>query len=139
MASSSLFLPLQNRIAFQIGHVDFLALFDDVRMLFAHQPANVREKESSSGVVRIGISVGELVVHSMISCPMKDWLLASHRLQDHHYDFELLIHSEGFVSKQSMSSNCCTQTSQDSINPSNYNRRSSLWNIQAVECKYMQI
>jgi hypothetical protein len=36
-------------------------------VLFAEQPAHVRKEEASTGIVRIGICVGEFVMNSMIA------------------------------------------------------------------------
>ena len=44
--------------------------------------------EASMGVVRIGVSVGVLVVNSVISHPVVDVLLAGHRLTGGEEDSE---------------------------------------------------
>jgi hypothetical protein len=44
-------------------------------MFAHHEPAAVREKKSSSGVVRIGVGVGVFVVLAMIAYPYTQLVL----------------------------------------------------------------
>jgi hypothetical protein len=44
-------------------------------MFFAQQPANMREKESPSRVVRIGVGIAKLVMNPVISTPLVDVIL----------------------------------------------------------------
>jgi hypothetical protein len=44
-------------------------------MFFAHEPADVTEKESPPGVVRIGVRVTKLVVHPMFPAPFVNVVL----------------------------------------------------------------
>lgn len=71
------------RIRLQVGHVDQLALFLHIRVLLATEPAHVGEKEAALDVVRVGVGLGELVVHSVVARPGVDAVLACHSLQDH--------------------------------------------------------
>lgn len=75
-----LLLELQDGIAFQVAHVNFLSLLQNFRVLLAHQPSHVGEEKTSSRVVRISIRVRELVMNSMVPGPLQDWLLPSHCL-----------------------------------------------------------
>lgn len=62
-------MPHDNRVGFQVFHVDHATLAGHVRVLADHQPAHVREEKSPRRVVRIGVRVGELVVDSVVPDP----------------------------------------------------------------------
>lgn len=53
----------------QIGHFDRLSLGHHIRMRRQEHPADVREKESASRIVRIGRALGELVMYPVIVRP----------------------------------------------------------------------
>lgn len=72
-------LENEKRIRFQIAHVDFGPVFLHIGMLLAHQPAHVREKESSAGIVWISVRVCELMMHPVIPNPFNYAVLESHR------------------------------------------------------------
>lgn len=88
-------LKLQNWVWFQIAHVDLGAIFFHIRVLFAHQPAHVREKETAAGVVRVSIRISKLVMHAVVANPLDDAVLEGNSLKNHKKDFEFFV---GFVS-----------------------------------------
>lgn len=51
-------------------------------MFATHQPATVREEESSTCIVWIGICLGVLVVHTMITGPLYYVILECHGIED---------------------------------------------------------
>lgn len=77
----SLFLPHDHRVGLQVPHVDRPALAGDVRVFAHHQPAHVREEEPAGRVVRVGVRVGELVVHAVVAHPLVDVVLERQRLE----------------------------------------------------------
>lgn len=77
-------------------------------MFLPHEPADVGEKVTPARVVRIAVGVGKLVVHTVISAPNVDAVLAGNRLADAPEDSEWEAGVVGLVSPESMSSapNC---------------------------------
>lgn len=51
-------------------------------MFADHQPAHVREEESSTRVVRVGVGVCELVVDPVVPHPLEDVVLKGDRLEE---------------------------------------------------------
>lgn len=68
-------MVVENGIVLQIGHVDSLSFFFDLRMLTAQKPADVSKEESSSGIMWIGIGFAEFVMNSMVSSPFNYGIL----------------------------------------------------------------
>lgn len=64
-----LFLKHDPWIGFQIGHVNFLAILNDLWMFPRHQPADMRKEKSPICIVRIGVRIGVFMVLPMISHP----------------------------------------------------------------------
>jgi hypothetical protein len=78
----SLFLKHDVWIHFYVGHVDGFALFDDVTMLANHQPSDVREKETTRSVVRVGVGVAVLVMLPVISDPNVQTVLGCENIRN---------------------------------------------------------
>ena len=66
---SVLVLPHNDRIIFQVAHVNKFSLCFNVWMFSAQKPAHVSEKETSLDIVWICICLREFVMSSMISHP----------------------------------------------------------------------
>lgn len=62
-------------VVLQIAHVDFRAERLNVRMLLNKQPAHVGKEKSPLRIMGIGISVGELVVNTVIANPLENVFL----------------------------------------------------------------
>lgn len=114
----SLLLEHNHRILLQVTHVDELALLLHLRMLTDQQPTHVGEEESPGGVMRVGISVRELMMDSMISGPFVDRVLEGDRLQDHQEDSQWQACFVGLVGPQSMRSGCDPEGSRHSCGKS---------------------
>lgn len=71
------FLPNDDGILFQVAHIDGGTLLDYIGMFANHQPAHMREKESSLRVMGIRVRVRKFVMHSMVSNPLVDMILAT--------------------------------------------------------------
>lgn len=67
-----------NRVLKQVAHVYSFASANNFGVFLAEKPADVREKESSVGVVGVGIGFAELVMHPMITTPFVDVVLYLH-------------------------------------------------------------
>lgn len=100
--------------------------------LLTAEPTNVREPKSSSRVVRIRIRIGELMVNSMISSPFQDWLLASHRLKEHHDNLQRLIGFERSMSEESVTSDSSSQAGKDSNDPADDYRWAEFGQHEAI-------
>ena len=74
-----LFLEHYNRICLEIGEVDCFSFRNNVRVLSHHEPAAMREEESSSGVVRIGVGVRVFVVLAVVTYPNVQRVLGDRR------------------------------------------------------------
>lgn len=72
----------QDGIGAQVGEIQSPSLFLNIRMLFAEQPAHMREEKSPGGVVRICISFRVFVVDAMVTGPMVDGILKGDRIED---------------------------------------------------------
>lgn len=73
-------LELEHRITVQVGQINTFALRLDVRMFATQQPAHVREEESTLGIVRIRLCLTELVMDTVISGPVNNSVLCTHRI-----------------------------------------------------------
>lgn len=62
-------LPHDDRVRFQIGHVDVFALLHHRRTRRQEHPADVGEKESAPGVVRVRIGFRIFVVDAVVQRP----------------------------------------------------------------------
>ncbi len=65
-------LQPHHRIGHQVGGVDDGVLRLAVAVLLPEEPADVRVEEAPAGVVRIGVSVGELVVLAVVAGPVQN-------------------------------------------------------------------
>lgn len=115
------FLPQQPRIIFQVTHVNLLALLNDFGMFLAHQPANVRKEESTLAVVWISIGIGEFVMDTMISCPVKNRLLCCHCLEEDEKKLKELVGFEGSVCEVTMGCYCRSEAGDDAVDPGDCN------------------
>ena len=70
-------LPKNDGIFLQIGHVNSGTLFHHLRMLSEEKPANVREEETSLGVMWIRVAVREFMMNSVVSRPLENVILRS--------------------------------------------------------------
>lgn len=75
-------LPDDHPVLLEVGHVHGATLDQHVAMLADHQPAHVREEEASLRVVRVGVGVRELVVHTMVAHPLVDVVLEGDCLEE---------------------------------------------------------
>lgn len=64
-----------NRICHKVSQFNIFALSDDVGVLSAQQPTNMREEKSPFGVMGIGISFGIFMMSPVISTPFIDVIL----------------------------------------------------------------
>lgn len=64
-----LFLEHDDRIGFEVPHVDHLPLGHHRRMRRQHHPTDVRKEEPPIAIVRIGVRLGELVMHAVVMGP----------------------------------------------------------------------
>uniref|UniRef100_T1DNK5 Uncharacterized protein n=1 Tax=Anopheles aquasalis TaxID=42839 RepID=T1DNK5_ANOAQ len=103
-------LETQDGIALQVGNVELLALGNNFRMLAAQQPADVREKEPTGGIMRIGIGFRVLVVHPVIAGPMQRTVLERDRVKHGQYDAEWQLRFVRTVSPQSVGTGRNTQS-----------------------------
>src|SRR5699024_8069391 len=76
-------LEPHHRVLQQVAEVDCVALFNHLRVLFAHEPAHVSKEKSTVGVVWIGVCLRVLVMHSMVTTPHVNVILQCHRVQQH--------------------------------------------------------
>lgn len=102
----SLLLEHDHGILLQVAHVDHLALGLHLRVLADQQPAHVGEEEATGRVMGISVSVGELVMHSMVTGPFVDAVLEGDRLQDHQEDAQWQAGLVGLVRPQTMCPGC---------------------------------
>lgn len=82
-----LYWPLlehDERVSFQVRHVDELALGDDVGMFAAHEPSDVREEEAPLRVVRVAVRVAVAMVLAMVSNPDVQAVLRKHHIVNTH-------------------------------------------------------
>jgi len=73
----------------------------------------VGEEEAAAGVVGIGVCVGELVVHTVVTGPLPDAVLEGQRLAQHQEDAQRQLGLVGLVRPQTMHSGRDAQTSQE--------------------------
>ena len=85
-------------------------------MLFAHQPAHVREEESSLGVGRIGICVAVLVMDSMVANPLDDVVLNANCLHDHEQHLKLHVGLKASMRPETMSTDWNAKATNKSKN-----------------------
>jgi hypothetical protein len=64
-----LFMEPYKRICLEIGEIYCFSFRNNVRVFSHHEPAAVREEESSSGVVRVGVGIRVFVVLAVITYP----------------------------------------------------------------------
>lgn len=82
----SLLLESEDGVLLQVGHVNTLALGDDVRVLPNQQPADVREEHAPVEVVGVGVGLSVLVVHAVVARPLDHVVLEGdgvEQSQDH--------------------------------------------------------
>lgn len=70
-----LLLECDQRIFFEIRHINLFSFLNHVRMFPAEQPANMREKETAFRVMRISVCFRVFVVNSMVASPLKHVIL----------------------------------------------------------------
>ena len=73
-------------------------------MLLPHEPTDVGEEVAATRVVRVTVSVGELVVHTVIPAPDVDAVLPSNRLPNSPEGAEREAGVVGLVGPQAMRS-----------------------------------
>lgn len=105
-------MELHDRILENVGHVQHLTLAHDFRMLVHHQPTDVSKKEASIGIVRIGIGLRELVMHSMVAHPVKQWILTGQREAQHQYNAKWSLCLVRPMAPQSMGTASDTESSK---------------------------
>lgn len=76
-------LENDNRISLKIEVVQLLSRLLHSLVLLDEQPSHVREEESAKGIMRIGGSIREFVVDTVVSGPMEDRSLVSNRVDEH--------------------------------------------------------
>jgi len=65
-----LHVELDDGVAGDVTHVDQSSLDEDVGVLPLHKPADMSEEKAPLHVVRVGVRLRELVVHTMVSNPI---------------------------------------------------------------------
>lgn len=108
-----LVLKHEKRISFEITHVYFRAELLDVGMFLTHEPAHVREEETSACVMGVGVRVCEFMVNTMIANPLDDAVLEGHRLEEHEKIFKFSVCFVGTVSPETMCSCCNPKASKE--------------------------
>lgn len=68
-------------VPFEVAEVNTGTPAPHVGMLANQEPAHVREEEAPARVVRVGVSVGELVVHAVVPHPLVDVVL-QHKMRE---------------------------------------------------------
>ena len=68
--AKSPFLPHDDWVRLEIGHVDHLPLLLDFRMWCKHQPADVREQEPTASIMRVRVCLAVLMVNPVVQCPL---------------------------------------------------------------------
>lgn len=99
-------LPHDERVCFQVVHVDLNPFLHDIGMWCQNQPPNMREKESSFSVVRVGVSLAIFVVYTVVQSPGIYISLTGHSKQQHENQSQGPFRFETSVWPQSMHS-CC--------------------------------
>ena len=97
------------RVSHQVTHIYVLSLGFYFGMLFDQKPSNVREKEASLSVVRIGICFGVFVMNAMVATPLVYVVLEGHDVEEceDHTQMEL-----GFVCPMRPKTMCARLQSQ---------------------------
>ena len=75
-------LKPDHRVGHQVAQVYVLSLFLDSRVLFDQEPTNMREEETSPGVVGVGICLSVLVMYPMVATPLVDVVLEGHDVEE---------------------------------------------------------
>lgn len=75
MVFNLLLLESQDRICFQVAHINVVSFGLDLGMFPDQQPSDVGEEEASGRVVGVSISFRVLVVHTVITGPVYDGIL----------------------------------------------------------------
>lgn len=107
--SHLLLLNHYKRIGQAVAHVNGFSFLVDIGMLGHHEPANVREKQSTSGIVRIGIAVLVFVMHAMIVHPHPDAVLMGNRVEKRQQQFQRPLGFVRLVRPQSVCAGCNSQ------------------------------
>jgi hypothetical protein len=79
-------LKLDNRVFQEVVKVQDHGLLFQLRMLLPQKPTDVSKEEPSMSVVRISVSLTELVMHSVVSTPNIEGVLPCNALTDHQED-----------------------------------------------------
>lgn len=79
-------LELHHRVRLDVRQRHRLALAQHLGVLPTEQPAHVGEEEAPRGVVRVGVGVAELVVHSVVARPLENVVLQRGRVEYHEED-----------------------------------------------------
>lgn len=82
LSSNLLLLDHNEWIGQTVAHINRFPFFIDLGPFGHHQPAHVREKQSTTGVVRIGITVLVFVMYTMVMYPNPDPILMSNRIEE---------------------------------------------------------
>mmetsp|Transcript_11242 Transcript_11242/g.14850 ORF Transcript_11242/g.14850 Transcript_11242/m.14850 type:complete len:257 (-) Transcript_11242:70-840(-) len=76
-------LKHDQRIFLQITKVQFTSSLHNILVLLHKQPSHVCVKETTCGIVWIGIRLGMFVMHTMITCPMENRSLIRNGITKH--------------------------------------------------------
>ncbi len=68
-------LIIDDWICQKVAAINHIPVPNYLRMHLTHEPPNVSKEEASFSIRRIGISLAELVMNSMVSSPMIDIIL----------------------------------------------------------------
>ena len=79
----SLLLEHDNRIRFQVGHVNKFSFLLHVLVLATHEPSYVSIEEPAASIVGIRIRLGEFVMIAMISTPFMNTILLKSNTKPH--------------------------------------------------------
>jgi len=71
-------VPDDNGVVFEVAHVHELPLLLDGGVRSQDEPADVREQEAPSSVVRVCVCLREAVVHAVVQDPHENIALQQH-------------------------------------------------------------
>lgn len=103
-------MELYDGIVVDVAHVEHTTFSQHFWMLMHHEPADVRKEEASIRIVRIGISFREFVVHTMITNPFVNGILARQCKAQHQNDTHRCLCFVRTMSPEAMSTACNTET-----------------------------
>lgn len=77
------FLIVDNGVFHQVGKVHFATGFNDIRVFSDKEPSHVGKEKASSGIVRVRVRFGKLVVDAVIAAPVVNGALIGNGVAEH--------------------------------------------------------